>query len=144
MSNNKEWHLGDIKNSKNIAVLEILKEYVPSYAKHMFSSNMVLQAFYMSDKGGINPLNMPICKVCARPGVGVDDPSFKGPSFKLNELTGEVTKRINCYCDLHGATYDTKDLRSYLIEDLGMNPKIVFQMEVILYGSIENFKRGLE
>jgi len=140
MPSEKRWTLDDTTNSKNLAVLEILRQYVPSYAKHMFSSNRVVEAFYRSDKGGINPLEMPVCGKCYRPGVGVGDPSFKGPSFKVNEVTGEVTKRINCYCDLHGATYDTKDLRSYLIEDLGMNPKIVFQMEVILYGGMEKFK----
>lgn len=140
MSENKKWSLDDTMNSKNLAVLEILRLYHPSYAKHMFSGNEVIRAFYMSDKGGINPLNMPICKVCHRPGVGVDDPSYKGPSFKVDAVTGEVKKRVNCYCDLHGATYDTKELRQYLIEDLGMNPKIVFQMEVILYGSVEKMK----
>lgn len=140
MPSNKRWYLDDTTNSKNLAVLNILKEYVPSYAKYMFEGNEVIRAFYMSDKGGINPLSMPVCGKCARPGVGVADPSYKGPSFKVDAVTGEVTKRLNCYCDLHGATYDTKDLRSYLIEDLGMNPKIVFQMEVILYGSIEKMK----
>lgn len=135
----KKWILDDTKNNKNLAVLEILKQYFPAYADHMFSGNRVVEAFYMSDRGGINPLDMPICKVCDRPGVGVDDPAHKGPTFKINELTGEVTRRLNCYCDLHGATYDTKCLREYLVEDLGMNPKVLFQIEVVLYGGLEKF-----
>lgn len=96
MSLNKEWKLDDTINSKNLMVLDILKAYFPSYAEHMFSNNRVVEAFFKSDKGGINPLNMPVCKVCARPGVGIEDPTFKGPSFKVDEVTGEVTKRLNC------------------------------------------------
>jgi len=142
MSTNKQWFLDDTVNSKNMMVLDILKEYYPKYAAHMFSNNRVVEAFFNSDKGGINPLNMPVCKICDRPGVGVEDPSFKGPSFKIDEVTGQPIKRVNCYCDLHGATYDTKDLRRYLIEDLGMNPKTLFKIEVILYGGIEKFIGG--
>ena len=144
MVSNKEWFLGDEQSDKNLAVLEILKQACPSYAKHMFDGNRVMEAFFKSGKGGINPLDMPICKTCHRPGMGVENPNYKGPSFKFDEVSGQVTKRLNCHCDLHGATYDTKDLRRYLVEDIGINPKTIFMIEVILYGGIEKFIGGKE
>lgn len=133
--NNKKWVLDNTINAKNVMVWKILKEVCPSYARHMFDENRVVEAFYMSDKGGINPLDMPICKVdgCNRPGVHINDPAFKDPP-KYDQETGELIERLNCYCDKHGATYNTKNLRSFLIEDLKIDPKVIMQMELILYG----------
>lgn len=133
---NKKWVLGDSKiNPRNVMVWKMLKESCPLYAKHMFDENRVVEAFYMSDKGGINPLDMPICKVdgCNRPGTRIDDPTFKEPD-KFDPETGAIIPRINCYCEKHGISYKTKDLRSFLVEDLKINPNLILEMELMLYG----------
>lgn len=132
-TNNKQWYLDGGINKKNLRVLAILKNYVPSYSKFMFESNETIRAFYMSDKGGINPLDMPICKSCFKPGVRVGDPTFDKLPDKYDPVTGELVERINCYCDLHGITYDTKDLRHYLLEDLNLNPEVILKIEMALY-----------
>lgn len=133
MPNNKKWYMDGGINKKNLYVLSILRNYCPSYARHMFSGNTVLEAFYLSDKGGINPMDMPVCSVCQRPGVRVGDPTFDKLPDKYDSVTGELVERINCYCDLHGITYDTKDLRHYLLEDLNLNPEVILKIEMALY-----------
>ena len=129
---NKKWVLDSTINKKNLYVLSILKNYCPSYAKHMFDDNRVVEAFYMSDKGGIDPFDMPICKICNKPGVRVADKTFNRIPHQY-DANGELIDKMNCWCDNHGVTYDTKDLRHYLIEDLKLNPEIIMQMELTLY-----------
>jgi hypothetical protein len=130
---NKKWVLDNTINKKNLYILMILKNHCPIYAKHMFEDNRVVEAFYMSDKGGIDPFDMPICKECLKPGVRVEDPAFNKMPHQYNE-NGELIERVNCWCDNHGITYDTKDLRHYLIEDLKLNPEIIMRMDLALYG----------
>ena len=136
MPSNKEWRLDNTINRRNMRVWAILKNYVPTYAKHMFEDNKVIEAFYRSENGGINPLDMPICKVCNKPGVAVEDSAFNKIPVTVDPVTGEVLDRLNCYCDLHGITYNTKDLRRYLIEDLNLNPEIIFKIEMALIGEM--------
>lgn len=132
MPSNKEWHLDDTVNKHNLYVMSILKNYCPAYAKHMFEDNRVVEAFYRSANGGVNPMSMPICKICHKPGSRVEDPAFnKGPAT-IDPVTGEPKDRVNCYCENHGITYDTKELRRYLIEDLGLNPEIIMKIELAL------------
>lgn len=132
---NKKWVLDDTINKKNLYILSILKNYCPAYAKHMFEDNRVVEAFYMSDKGGIDPFDMPICKVCNKPGVRCADKEFNRAPHRYDEQ-GNLIDKINCWCDNHGVTYDTKTLREYLLEDLNLNPEIIMQMELTLYGGI--------
>lgn len=117
-----------------MAVLQTLKDVCPAYARHMFDHNKVVEAFVMSTKGGIDPFDLPICKECSRPGTPVEDPAFNKTPHQYDPDTGECTDRRNCYCDMHGITYDTKVLRDYLVEDLKIPPEAVMQCELILYG----------
>lgn len=130
--NNKEWFMDGKVSKRNLYIMSILKNYCPSYAKHMFEDNRVIEAFYRYSVGNVNPMSMPICKTCHKPGMRVEDPAFnKGPAV-LDPVTGEPTERINCYCENHGITYDTKELRRYLIEDLELNPEVIFKIEMAL------------
>lgn len=125
---NKRWVLDNANNNRNRAVLKTLKDICPKYADHMFDHNRIFEAFYMSDKGGINPFNMPLCGICEKPGTRIEDPAFiKQP---------DATDRLNCYCENHGITYNVKDLRLYLIEDLKIPPTAIMQLELLLYGGV--------
>lgn len=130
---NKQWVLDNTNNRRNLAVLKTLKDICPKYAEHMFDNNRIVEAFLMSDKGGINPFSMPVCKICNRPGSKVADPAFMKKPHQYNDI-GEVINEINCYCELHGITYNTKDLRSFLIEDEKIPMEAIMQLELILYG----------
>jgi hypothetical protein len=131
---NKKWVFENTNNRRNIAVFKTLKDICPKYAEHMFDNNRLVEAFYMSDKGGINPFSMPICKICNRPGTRIADPAFMKRPHKCDPDTGALVDEINCYCELHGVTYDTKDLRSYLIEDEKIPMEAIMQLELLLYG----------
>jgi hypothetical protein len=130
---NKTWVYENTENARNIAVLKTLKDICPSYAKHMFDHNRVVEAFVLSTKGGVDPFDMPICGVCNKPGVGIEDPAFNKLPHQFDE-NGELIDRINCYCDNHGITYNTKNLRAYLIEDLKVPSEAIMQIELLLYG----------
>lgn len=130
---NKKWVLDNTENKRNRAVLKTLKDICPKYAEHMFDNNRVVEAFVMSTKGGINPFNMPICGTCNKPGTRIEDPAFMRQPHQRDK-DGKLVDRINCYCEQHGITYNTKDLRSYLVEDLKVPAEAIMQMELILYG----------
>lgn len=131
-----EWVFEGDRSRRNMTVWAILKRYAPSYARHMFDDNTVVKAFYESANGGVNPFDMPICKVCNRPGMRVQDPVLIKEPIKIDPVTGEVTDKVNCYCELHGVTYDTKDLRRFLIEDLKLNPEVIIKIEYALLGEM--------
>lgn len=132
----KRWYLDDTVNKRNLYVLSILKNYCPAYAKHMFEGNRVVEAFYNSSNGGINPLDMPICKVCFKPGVRVQDSAFSKVEEKFDPITGEFVEKINCFCDIHGITYDTMDMRHYLLEEVKLNSSVLLKIEMALYGKV--------
>jgi hypothetical protein len=136
---NKRWVYENTENARNIAVLNTLKDICPAYARHMFDNNRVVEAFVLSTKGGVDPFDMPICKAdgCNRPGTRVQDPAFaKQPHQYVKDEFGEevLVDKMDCYCELHGITHDTKDLRSFLIEDLKIPPEAIMQLEILLYG----------
>ena len=122
---NKQWVYDNTNNRRNAAVFKTLKDICPTYANHMFDNNRIVEAFFLSDKGGVNPFNMPICGTCNRPGTRIEDPAF----MKTSKID-----RINCYCEMHGVTYNVKDLRTYLIEDIKLPPIAIMQLELLLYG----------
>jgi hypothetical protein len=130
---NKKWVFDNTNNRRNMAVLKTLKDICPKYANHMFDHNRIVEAFFMSDKGGINPFSMPICGSCNKPGTRIEDPAFMKLPHQYDK-DGKLADRINCYCEVHGITYNTKDLRSFLIEDEKIPMEAIMQLELLLYG----------
>ncbi len=80
--NNKKYTLGKIK-TESIESMKFLKNVDPKFAEHMFHQNRIVEAFAMSEFGGIDMLDQPVCGKCEKPGWNVNDPTFVSSGDEL-------------------------------------------------------------
>ena len=126
---NKKWEYGKIK-VESAESMKFLKGVNPKFAEHMYNQNRIVEAFAMSELGGIATLDQPMCGACEQPGWNTRNPSFvsTGDSEKDREIR-------NCYCVKCGkTTYNTLTLRQYLIQELNQQEKNIEQFENTIYG----------
>lgn len=87
-------------NPTNVQAVEWLKNVNPSFSKHIWQRNGLVQAIAMEKFGGIDVLSLPVCERCEKPGAWHDDDS--------------------CWCFPCGhntAKEKTKTLYRYIAED---------------------------
>lgn len=122
--NNKKYYLGKIK-PESAESMRFLKNVNPAYAEHMYHQNRIVEAFAMSEFGGVDTLDMPICSKCEKPGWNVVDPTFVS--------TGDLDKDRdvrNCFCPACGTTTkNTLTLRQYLIQELNLQEETIEKFE---------------
>ena len=90
---------GDI-NPTNMQAVKWLKGVHPSFAKHIWERNGLVQAIAMERFGGVDMLDLPVCEKCEKPGAWHDNDS--------------------CYCFTCGHNtpkHKTKTLYRYIAED---------------------------
>lgn len=131
--NNKRYILGDNKiKAQSVESMKFLKDVNPKYAEHMYHQNRIVEAFAMSEYGGIDILDQPVCKSCEKPGWNTFNPNFvsTGDEDKDREI-------VNCYCPACGTTsYNTVTLRAYLIEELNLQEDKIAELENTIHGGI--------
>jgi hypothetical protein len=130
--NNKKYSLGSKIKPESVESMKFLKSVNPKFAEHMFHQNRIVEAFAMSEFGGVDMLNQPVCRKCEKPGWNIDDPTFvsTGDEDKDREIR-------NCYCVSCGTTSkNTLTLREYLIQELNLQEENIEKLENNLYGGI--------
>jgi hypothetical protein len=88
-------------NLQTTASLRFLDNIHPKFAKHMFLRNSLVEMFAKEKFGGVEMLDLPMCRACERPGAWHDNES--------------------CYCFACGTTTpanQTKPLRQWLAQDI--------------------------
>lgn len=78
--------------------IKAIENVSPAYAKHALLLDTLVMAFAREKFGGVEILDLPMCKKCERPGM-----------WDLNST---------CFCEKCGNTGQTKTLREYLREDV--------------------------
>ena len=129
---NKKYTLGRVPKIESVKSMDFLKDVNPAYAEHMFHQNRIVEAFAMSQYGGVDVLEHPVCKKCEKPGWNVENPSFKstGDEDKDREIR-------NCYCYSCGTTtYNTLTLKKYLISELNLEIDKIEKFENKLHGGV--------
>lgn len=156
--NNKKYKLGDEIKEVNIKTLNYLRNINPAYAEHMYEKNRIVEAFAMSELGGVDLLEQPICPHCEKPGAWHCDfkPLDPKPNedciecqemqAKLKELAGMLIEKDGeltaddyphigcCWCDVHGKTTFAITLKQYLSQELKVDNKNMEIIERINYG----------
>lgn len=132
--NDKKYTYGKRQKIESVKSMDFLKGVNPAYAQHIFHQNRIVEAFAMSELGGVNVLEQPICGKCEKPGWNVDNPNFVS--------TGDIDKDVeikNCYCVACGTTtYNTRTLREHLIKELNIQEDKIANLE----NQLENTKHG--
>lgn len=130
--NDKKYFYGDKQKIESVKSMDFLKGVNPSYAQYIFHQNRIVEAFAMSELGGIDVLNMPICGKCEKPGLNTDNPNFVS--------TGDTDKDVeikNCYCVACGTTtYNTRTLREHLIQELNIQEDKIADLEDKIHGGV--------
>lgn len=125
---NKKFFYGDKVKIESYKTMDFLKGVHPKFAEHMYEMNRVVEAFAMSELGGVDILEQPLCGKCEKPGMNTFNPNFIS--------TGDIDKDIefvNCFCENCGTTtYNTLTVRKYLIKELKLQED-----------NIENFESQL-
>jgi hypothetical protein len=128
--NNKKYFYGDRQKIESVKSMDFLKGVSPKFAEHMYQRNRVVEAFAMSELGGVDVLSQPVCGKCEKPGMNTINPDFKstGDEDKDREI-------YNCYCEACGTTtYNTLTVRQYLLRELKVKEDKVEKFESNLYG----------
>ncbi len=130
---NKKYFLGDNKiKIESVKSMDFLKGVQPKYAEHMFHFNRIVEAFAMSQYGGVDVLEQPICKKCEKPGMNTINPTFvsTGDEDRDRDIR-------NCYCEACGTTsYNTITLKDYLVQELNVQIDQIEKIENNLSGGI--------
>lgn len=135
--NNKKYTLGDKLKVENVKTLDLLKNINPKFADHMYYKNRIVEAFALSEYGGIDMLEQPMCGKCEQPGFFVNDPNMKVPYVIVKDEYGENQEKFihNCYCPHCGTvTKNTLTLREYLMQELKLPVSELRQLEELMYG----------
>jgi hypothetical protein len=130
--NNKKYFLGNNQKITAVKSMDFLKDVNPKFAEHMYNQNRIVEAISMSEFGGIDVLDSPVCGRCDQPGWNIWNPNFvsSGDADKDREVR-------NCYCVKCGTTtYNTLTVRQYLIEVLRLQENIIQNFEKTIYGGI--------
>jgi len=130
---NKRYILGDNKiKIESVKSMDFLKGVKPAFAEHMFHFNRIVEAFAMSQYGGVDILEQPICKKCEKPGWNTVNPNFVSTGDE--DADREVR---NCFCEACGTTsYNTLTLRNYLLQELGVQIDKIEEMETRIHGGV--------
>jgi hypothetical protein len=116
MSSNKKLYYGSEKKIESVTSMDEIKRVHPKYAEHMYTQNRIVEAFAMSNLGGTEILDQPICGKCEKPGMNTINPNFVS--------SGDIEKDVevrNCYCESCGSTtYNTLTLRNYMLNELNV------------------------
>lgn len=129
--NDKKYALGNIK-IESVKSMDFLKDVNPKFAEHMYRQNRIVEAFAMSEYGGIAVLEQPMCGKCEQPGWNTWNPNFKstGDEEKDREIR-------NCFCPKCGTnTFNTLSLRQYLIQELKLKENNIERFESTIHGGI--------
>lgn len=130
--NNKRYTYGKCPKIESVKSMDFLKNVNPAYAQHIYHQNTIVEAFAMSQLGGIDVLEHPICGRCEKPGWNTTNPNFIS--------TGDVDKDVeikNCYCVACGTTtYNTRTLREHLIKELNVEEEKIEKIENSIHGGI--------
>lgn len=122
--NNKKYYLGKIK-PESAESMRFLKGVNPKYAEHMYHQNRIVEAFAMSEFGGVDILEQPVCGKCCKAGWNTVDPTF----VSSGDLDKDVNVR-NCYCPACGTTTkNTLTVRQYLVQELNLQEEKIEQYE---------------
>ena len=127
---NKKYFYGKELKIQSVQSMDFIKHVDTKFAEHMYHRNRVIEAFAMSELGGVDVLSQPVCKKCEKPGWNTTNPSFKtsGDPEKDREVR-------NCYCYACGATsYHTLTVRQYLIEQMNVQEGEIENLENKVYG----------
>ena len=127
---NKKYFYGNNRKIESVKSMDFLKDCSPKFAVHMYHHNTIVEAFAMSEFGGVHMLDMPICSKCEKPGWNTTNPNFKstGDEDKDREIR-------NCYCVACGTTtYNTITLKQYLINELNLTEEKIEKFENNLNG----------
>jgi hypothetical protein len=122
--NNKKYFLGKPK-IESVQDMKFLKGVNPAYAEHMYHQNRIVEAFAMSEFGGVDTLDQPVCGKCEKPGWNTFNDNFvsTGDPDKDREVR-------NCFCAACGTTtYNTLTLRQYLIQELNLQEEKIEKYE---------------
>jgi hypothetical protein len=136
---------GGIK-TENAKVFNELRGINSKFAEHMYNKNRIVEAFAMSNLGGVDILEQPMCGKCEKPGFHTEvegQPDFNAVySEEFGDQYDELKKKwyydnfvINCYCVECGTTTpDTLNLREYLLRELKLPEEIMRKFQNIMYG----------
>ena len=130
--NNNKYFLGDKLKVESVESMKFLKNVNPKYAEHMYHQNRIVEAFAMSEFGGVDVLEQPVCGKCEKPGWNTFNPNFvsTGDEDKDRDIK-------NCFCPACGTTtYNTLSLRDYLLQELNLQEEKIEQFEKTMYGGM--------
>lgn len=127
--------LGSIKG-ENVSALKQLKNINPKYAQHMYYRNRIVEAFAVSEYGGVDVLEQPICGKCEQPGWNHSVPGQPIFITRKDEYGDDYDVFIhNCYCPKCGQiTKNTLTLREYLMQELKVPDEDLKLIEKSIYG----------
>jgi len=129
---NKKFFYGDKIKIESVNSMKFLKNIHPKYAEHMYHFNRIVEAFAMSEYGGVDILEQPICKKCEKPGMNTINTNYvsTGDEDKDREVR-------NCFCESCGTTsYNTLTLKDYLVKELNVQIDQIEQLENNISGGI--------
>lgn len=129
---NKRYFLGNKQKIESVKSMEFLKGVNPAFAEHMYHRNRIVEAFALSEYGGVDILESPVCGKCEKPGWNTINPNFvsTGDADKDREIR-------NCYCHACGSTtYNTLTLKQYLIDELKLQEEKIENLESQLHGGV--------
>lgn len=135
--NNKRYFLGNKIDIANVKTLDQLKNVNPKFADHMYYKNRIVEAFALSEYGGVDVLEQPMCGKCEQPGFNTIDTNMKVPYIRAIDKNGDEYDKFihNCYCPKCGTTTkNTLTLREYLMQELKLQTNELEQLERIMYG----------